>query len=840
VAKKLSYQKIILRQDLKNNPNKVYIFGDNLEGKGFGGQAKEMRGEPNAVGIPTKKSPSMSEDSFFTDTEFINNKKAIDAAISKIPKGKEIVIPSAGLGTGRASLSEKAPKTYSYLKKALSDRVSKQVTADHWIYVSGAKDLNVIDANKKNIYKELQRVIKNRQSKYHEVTDNKVKIPSIGIVYGGWDKSGSDKLIAQFAKEHGIPIVAERSKGNPSERYDKLQNKYKPDLDVSITKHAGVKFNYPYHKAYEDLRFEVRAELKSLPKVFRNKQGDLMSNKPSDKYYTRILDRIESEPNLRKQELLAGHVKDSAIKFEAQHKFNPLGSEGKIRLEDLIEGSYVAQGTKVTQGQPKIDKKDGGRIYADSIAETQDSAHASTEGRYSIEQDQEPFKIGGKSVPIVDSGAGSDLPKKILKYIKVQGPTSIVKEKNSNGRVIPAGSTIQRLADAPELKHKGTLLATTHNVFKIKAWGANSKITINKNKQQPIASKSARSQYSSSLKQIVSSVVEGGISEVTQEKDAFRKETLAFGEKGDDVNPQKLQIDKGEYLENENKKERAEIKFLDRLKVLKDKYPKALTDKRLNKVLLKTLPDTHASFVGMTASEGSKVSEPRKGIFNSSKIDKISKIKKDIAKGAFGGVKANTENIKQGLSGNIKTDSKNINLSPKKLGHGPIFESRFKRLSDNVNKYKEFNKILKKLPKAKSTKVAKINQPYIKPTKSVKIFPKTNKITLEKIYAAKGNNPKTTIELKKSNITGEFNTPKVNRKIAVKTLGNKIKPSGSTTLGGLFIFSDIIRIMSARKKAKLHGIKNPQFGDTMHFMYPMAFPKPYTDKQRTSYGIDPI
>ena len=51
------YQKFIYRSDLKANPSVLYLFGDNLQRVGLGGQAKEMRGEPNAVGIATKKAP---------------------------------------------------------------------------------------------------------------------------------------------------------------------------------------------------------------------------------------------------------------------------------------------------------------------------------------------------------------------------------------------------------------------------------------------------------------------------------------------------------------------------------------------------------------------------------------------------------------------------------------------------------------------------------------------------------------------------------------------------------------------------------------------------------------
>jgi len=111
----------ITRADVKSNPDKVYLFGDNLIGKGMGGQAAEMRGEPNAIGIPTKKAPAMTEGSFFTDADFEVAKKAIDEAFASIPPGKTVVIPEAGLGTGRAQLQQRAPKIWAYLQQKLSN-----------------------------------------------------------------------------------------------------------------------------------------------------------------------------------------------------------------------------------------------------------------------------------------------------------------------------------------------------------------------------------------------------------------------------------------------------------------------------------------------------------------------------------------------------------------------------------------------------------------------------------------------------------------------------------------------------------------------------------------------
>jgi len=108
----------ITREYVREHPEKIFVFGDNVLEKGFGGQAKELRGEPNAYGVPTKKYPSMRAESFFTDTELMANILLIDRAIAKIPTdGREIVV--LPLGTGLAQLPIKAPETYSYLVKRI-------------------------------------------------------------------------------------------------------------------------------------------------------------------------------------------------------------------------------------------------------------------------------------------------------------------------------------------------------------------------------------------------------------------------------------------------------------------------------------------------------------------------------------------------------------------------------------------------------------------------------------------------------------------------------------------------------------------------------------------------
>ena len=117
---KVSKVKKLTSALLRKNKDKVYLFGDNLLGRGKGGQAV-IRDEPNAVGIPTKKAPSMKEGSFFDDADYLENVEAIDKAFAQIPKDKEVVIPEDGLGTGRARLEKEAPRTFKYLQDRLAE-----------------------------------------------------------------------------------------------------------------------------------------------------------------------------------------------------------------------------------------------------------------------------------------------------------------------------------------------------------------------------------------------------------------------------------------------------------------------------------------------------------------------------------------------------------------------------------------------------------------------------------------------------------------------------------------------------------------------------------------------
>lgn len=116
-------QKMIYRQDLQQNPDTLYLFGDNEERRGLGGQAIQMRGEPNAVGVRTKRRPRLKEGDFWTDETYEANCRMIGEDLAPVKEhlaaGGTVVIPEDGLGTGLAQLAERAPQTYTFLQAAI-------------------------------------------------------------------------------------------------------------------------------------------------------------------------------------------------------------------------------------------------------------------------------------------------------------------------------------------------------------------------------------------------------------------------------------------------------------------------------------------------------------------------------------------------------------------------------------------------------------------------------------------------------------------------------------------------------------------------------------------------
>ena len=113
-------QKRIKRSDLQARPDTLFLFGDNWCKTGFGGQAKEMRGEPNAVGILTKRAPRRDSSAYLTDADFSWVRPVLDEqflrVLHHIQGGGVVVVPEDGLGTGLAELPTRAPLIHRYIE----------------------------------------------------------------------------------------------------------------------------------------------------------------------------------------------------------------------------------------------------------------------------------------------------------------------------------------------------------------------------------------------------------------------------------------------------------------------------------------------------------------------------------------------------------------------------------------------------------------------------------------------------------------------------------------------------------------------------------------------------
>ena len=111
-------------EQCRANPRSIYVFGDNLLRVGEAGQAS-IRSCNNAIGIATKKKPSMLESSFFSDKEYDKLepflKKEIDKIVSIMFSDNldTLVFPIDGLGTGLSKLPQKAPKVFLALSALL-------------------------------------------------------------------------------------------------------------------------------------------------------------------------------------------------------------------------------------------------------------------------------------------------------------------------------------------------------------------------------------------------------------------------------------------------------------------------------------------------------------------------------------------------------------------------------------------------------------------------------------------------------------------------------------------------------------------------------------------------
>lgn len=117
-------KKLITRSDVFQRRDLIFVFGDNDQRKGRGGQAYACRGQPNAIGVRLKKTPADHPSAYWSDDDFETNARKIDedvAAIrSVLEAGMTVVFPKGGLSIGSANLEDVAPRTAAYLRERLA------------------------------------------------------------------------------------------------------------------------------------------------------------------------------------------------------------------------------------------------------------------------------------------------------------------------------------------------------------------------------------------------------------------------------------------------------------------------------------------------------------------------------------------------------------------------------------------------------------------------------------------------------------------------------------------------------------------------------------------------
>lgn len=211
--------KIVLRSELKANPTTLYLFGDNDIRKGLGGQAKEMRGEPNAIGVSTKKLPARGEEAYKSDADLQENKKIItddiNKAIAEWNTGKynKLIIPQ--MGVGLAELPTRAPETYKFLQqelKRLEDQVTQSSTQPSTIVTETKPtiNLNVLLEELRDLEERKIKIsLKNETIEDNFIINHWIKVTPESVKEETGVKTGSGKDVStSLLSKNGLTIDA--------------------------------------------------------------------------------------------------------------------------------------------------------------------------------------------------------------------------------------------------------------------------------------------------------------------------------------------------------------------------------------------------------------------------------------------------------------------------------------------------------------------------------------------------------------------------------------------------------------------------------------------------------
>lgn len=108
----VKYLDWITRDMLRAEPEATFVFGDNAQRVGMGGQAASMRGEPNALGVATKFSPGSSDADYYSEGSLRAIATVMDDLClvgRQVADRRTVYVPRDGLGTGLSELPFRAP-----------------------------------------------------------------------------------------------------------------------------------------------------------------------------------------------------------------------------------------------------------------------------------------------------------------------------------------------------------------------------------------------------------------------------------------------------------------------------------------------------------------------------------------------------------------------------------------------------------------------------------------------------------------------------------------------------------------------------------------------------------
>ena len=231
-------ERIITRTEVKNNPKTLYIFGDNDQRKGLGGQAKEMRGEQNTLGVSTKKYPSNNESSFKTDNELEDNKKIITDDINKViaewNTGKYNKVNVPQIGVGLAALPTRAPKTYAFLQEELN-RLEKTVSQPTQAAPAVTEEVRYKDKEK--------RIRIDYPSKIR--TEDGEELNSSDLIKMANVKRDSNRIAEQGAEDYGDAIY---------KKYGEVARELvdETDMELSVPEAEFLRDNPEFGKRFID------------------------------------------------------------------------------------------------------------------------------------------------------------------------------------------------------------------------------------------------------------------------------------------------------------------------------------------------------------------------------------------------------------------------------------------------------------------------------------------------------------------------------------------------------------------------------------------------------------